>query len=149
MLQAHINLKSLGCNLFSSVDGSSYTIRGMPLLPLLKTLREMKIISLEKYRMKIFNSYTGKKEDFIPLDPNHIKIYACGPTVYNYAHIGNARMAVVFDTLVRVLRHTYPKVTYVSNITDIDDKIIDAAKELDVPIEHITQKYTDIYNEDM
>jgi len=99
--------------------------------------------------MKIFNSYTGKKEDFIPLDPNHIKIYACGPTVYNYAHIGNARMAVVFDTLVRVLRHTYPKVTYVSNITDIDDKIIDVAKELDVPIEHITQKYTDIYNKDM
>ncbi|MDA8604731.1 cysteine--tRNA ligase [Gammaproteobacteria bacterium] len=99
--------------------------------------------------MKIFNSYTGKKEYFIPLDPNHIKIYACGPTVYNYAHIGNARMAVVFDTLVRVLRHTYPKVTYVSNITDIDDKIIDAAKELDVPIEHITQKYTDIYNKDM
>ena len=99
--------------------------------------------------MKIFNSYTGKKEDFIPLDPNHIKIYACGPTVYNYAHIGNARMAVVFDTLVRVLRHTYPKVTYVSNITDIDDKIIDAAKELDVSIEHITQKYTDIYNKDM
>ena len=99
--------------------------------------------------MKIFNSYTGKKEDFIPLDPNHIKIYACGPTVYNYAHIGNARMAVVFDTLVRVLRYTYPKVTYVSNITDIDDKIIDAANELDVPIEHITQKYTDIYNKDM
>jgi len=99
--------------------------------------------------MKIFNSYTGKKEDFIPLDPNHVKIYACGPTVYNYAHIGNARMAVVFDTLVRVLRYTYPKVTYVSNITDIDDKIIDAANELDVPIEHITQKYTDIYNKDM
>jgi len=99
--------------------------------------------------MKIFNSYTGKKEDFIPLDPNHVKIYACGPTVYNYAHIGNARMAVVFDTLVRVLRYTYPKVTYVSNITDIDDKIIDAANELDVPIENITQKYTDIYNKDM
>ena len=58
-------------------------------------------------------------------------------------------MAVVFDTLVRVLRHTYPKVTYVSNITDIADKIIDAAKELDVAIEHITQKYTDIYNNDM
>ena len=99
--------------------------------------------------MKIFNSYTGKKEDFTPLDPNHVKIYACGPTVYNYAHIGNARMAVVFDTLVRVLRLIYPKVTYVSNITDIDDKIIDAANQLDVPIEQITQKYTDIYNEDM
>jgi len=99
--------------------------------------------------MKIFNTHSGKKEDFIPLDPSHIKIYACGPTVYNYAHIGNARMAVVFDTLVRVLRDIYPKVTYVSNITDIDDKIIDAANELKVPIEEITSKYTDIYNDDM
>ena len=99
--------------------------------------------------LKIFNTFSGKKENFTPLDPNHIKIYACGPTVYNYAHVGNARMAVVFDTLVRVLRYAYPKVTYVSNITDIDDKIIDAANELNVPINHITQKYTDIYNEDM
>ena len=99
--------------------------------------------------MKIFNTHSGKKEDFIPLDPSHIKIYACGLTVYNYAHIGNARMAVVFDTLVRVLRDIYPKVTYVSNITDIDDKIIDAANELKVPIEEITSKYTDIYNDDM
>ena len=99
--------------------------------------------------MKIFNTHSGKKEDFIPLNPEHIKIYACGPTVYNYAHIGNARMAVVFDTLVRVLRDIYPKVTYVSNITDIDDKIIDAANELNVPIEEITNKYTNIYNDDM
>ena len=99
--------------------------------------------------LKIFNTFSGEKENFIPLDPNHIKIYACGPTVYNYAHVGNARMAVVFDTLVRVLRYAYPKVTYVSNITDIDDKIIDAANELNVPINHITQKYTDIYNDDM
>ena len=99
--------------------------------------------------MKIFNTHSGKKEDFVPINPEHIKIYACGPTVYNYAHIGNARMAVVFDTLVRVLRDIYPKVTYVSNITDIDDKIIDAANELNVPIEEITNKYTNIYNEDM
>ena len=99
--------------------------------------------------MKIFNTHSGKKEDFVPINPEHIKIYACGPTVYNYAHIGNARMAVVFDTLVRVLRDVYPKVTYVSNITDIDDKIIDAANELEVPIEEITNKYTNIYNEDM
>jgi cysteinyl-tRNA synthetase len=99
--------------------------------------------------MKVFNTHSGKKEDFIPIDPEHIKIYACGPTVYNYAHIGNARMAVVFDTLVRVLRDVYPKVTYVSNITDIDDKIIDAANELKVPIEEITNKYTNIYNKDM
>ena len=99
--------------------------------------------------MKIFNTHSGKKEEFIPINPEHIKIYACGPTVYNYAHIGNARMAVVFDTLVRVLRDIYPKVTYVSNITDIDDKIIDAANELNVPIEEITHKYTTIYNNDM
>ena len=99
--------------------------------------------------IKIFNTLSGKKEEFSPLDPNHIKIYACGPTVYNYAHIGNARMAVVFDTLVRVLRYKYPKVTYVSNITDIDDKIIDAANEQQVPIKEITEKYTSIYNDDM
>ena len=99
--------------------------------------------------IKIFNTLSGKKEEFSPLDPNHIKIYACGPTVYNYAHIGNARMAVVFDTLVRLLRYKYPKVTYVSNITDIDDKIIDAANEQQVPIKEITEKYTSIYNDDM
>ena len=79
-------------------------------------------------------------------DKNHIKIYACGPTVYNFAHIGNARMAVVFDTFVRTLRIIYPKVTYVSNITDIDDKIIEAAKEQNTEISEITQKYTQIYN---
>ena len=99
--------------------------------------------------IKIFNTLSGKKEEFNPLDPRHIKIYACGPTVYNYAHIGNARMAVVFDTLVRVLRYKYPKVTYVSNITDIDDKIIHAANEQQVPIKEITEKYTNIYNDDM
>ena len=99
--------------------------------------------------MKIFNTHSGKKEEFIPINPEHIKIYACGPTVYNYAHIGNARMAVVFDMLVRVLRDIYPKVTYVSNITDIDAKIIDAANHLKVPIEEITNKYTNIYNDDM
>jgi len=99
--------------------------------------------------IKIFNTLSGKKQDFHPLDSGHIKIYACGPTVYNYAHIGNARMAVVFDTLVRVLRFQYPKVTYVSNITDIDDKIIDAANEQQVPIKEITEKYTNIYNTDM
>lgn len=76
-------------------------------------------------------------------------MYACGPTVYNYAHIGNARMAVVFDLWSRVLRHAYPKVTYVSNITDVEDKIMIAAKEQGVPISEITEKYTKIYNDDM
>ena len=101
------------------------------------------------HNLKIHNSFSGKKEDFIPLDNNHIKIYACGPTVYNFAHIGNARMAVVFDTFVRLLRHTYPKVTYVSNITDIEDKIITAAREQKLPISELTTKYTQIYNSDM
>ena len=101
------------------------------------------------HNLKIHNSFSGKKENFIPLDDKHIKIYACGPTVYNFAHIGNARMAVVFDTFVRVLRHTFPKVTYVSNITDIDDKIIAAAREQNLPINEITTKYTQIYNSDM
>lgn len=98
---------------------------------------------------KIFNSLNGQKEEFNPCNPEHIKIYACGPTVYNYAHIGNARMAVVFDTFVRTLRIFYPKVTYVSNITDIDDKIIEAAHEQKVEISSITEKYTKIYNDDM
>ena len=99
--------------------------------------------------LKIFNTLNSKKEIFVPIDKNHIKIYACGPTVYNFAHIGNARMAVVFDTFVRTLRVIYPKVTYVSNITDIDDKIIEAAKEQNAEITEITEKYTKIYNEDM
>ena len=68
--------------------------------------------------LKIFNTFSGKKENFTPLDPNHIKIYACGPTVYNYAHVGNARMAVVFDTLVRVLRYVYPCLLYTSDAAD-------------------------------
>ena len=97
----------------------------------------------------LFNTLSGKKESLEAINPEHLKIYACGPTVYNYAHIGNARMAVVFDTLVRALRFIYPKVTYVSNITDIDDKIIEAAKAEDVEISLITEKYTNIYNKDM
>ena len=97
----------------------------------------------------LFNTLNGKKEKLEAIDPRHLKIYACGPTVYNYAHIGNARMAVVFDTLVRTLKTIYPKVTYVSNITDIDDKIIEAAKDQDVAITSITEKYTKIYNNDM
>ena len=97
----------------------------------------------------LYNTLNGKKEVLKAIDPKHLKIYACGPTVYNYAHIGNARMAVVFDTLVRTFRTIYPKVTYVSNITDIDDKIIEAAIDQNVDISTITEKYTQIYNEDM
>ncbi|MFN3826504.1 MAG: cysteine--tRNA ligase [Micavibrio sp.] len=97
----------------------------------------------------LHNTLTGQKQAFTPLDPSHVRVYACGPTVYNYAHIGNGRMAVVFDMLVRVLRHVYPRVTYVSNITDVDDKIMDAARQSGEPIDAITRKFADIYNTDM
>jgi cysteinyl-tRNA synthetase len=99
--------------------------------------------------IKIYNSFSGNKEVFIPINKDHVKIYVCGPTVYNYAHIGNARPAVVFDTFVRFLRSQFSKITHVSNITDIDDKIIAAALEKDLPISQITEKYTDIYNADL
>ena len=95
------------------------------------------------------NTLGNKLEEFVPINHNHVRIYACGPTVYNYAHIGNARMAVVNDMLVNFLRTIYPKVTYVSNITDIDDKIIAVAEEEKVPIEELTKKFSKIYNEDM
>tara|TARA_Y100000590_G_C15723505_1_gene1014354 strand:+ start:1823 stop:3226 length:1404 start_codon:yes stop_codon:yes gene_type:complete len=97
----------------------------------------------------IHNTLTKKKEKFIPVDSKHVRVYTCGPTVYNYAHIGNARPAVVSDLLVRVLRCIYPKVTYASNITDIDDKIIKASLETGMSISEITTKYEKIYNEDM
>jgi cysteinyl-tRNA synthetase len=99
--------------------------------------------------IKIYNSFSGNKEAFVPINKDHVKIYVCGPTVYNYAHIGNARPAVVFDTFVRFLRSQFSKITHVSNITDIDDKIIAAALEKDLPISQITEKYTDIYNADL
>jgi len=99
--------------------------------------------------LSLHNTLTRKKDDFIPVDDKHVRMYTCGPTVYNYAHIGNARPAVVSDLLVRLLRYLYPKVTYVSNITDIDDKIIKASKETNIPINEITAKFEKIYNKDM
>jgi cysteinyl-tRNA synthetase len=99
--------------------------------------------------LKLYNSLTREKQEFVPIDRNHVRIYACGPTVYNYAHIGNARMAVVFDVLARVLRTLYPQVTYASNITDVDDKIMAAAAESGEEISAITRRYESIYNADM
>lgn len=95
------------------------------------------------------NSESGVKAGFTPVDATHIKFYVCGPTVYNLAHIGNARPVVVFDTLFRVLRSLYPKVTYARNITDIDDKIITAAKERGTDISTVTQEFTGKFREDM
>ena len=100
-------------------------------------------------QLRLYNSLTNKKEDFLPIDDNHIKVYTCGPTVYNYAHIGNARPPIVSDILVKLLKQLYSKVTYVSNITDIDDKIIQASKEQGIPIKELTNKYEDIYNKNL
>ena len=90
-----------------------------------------------------------ERKKFNPIDSNNIRIYACGPTVYSYAHIGNARMSVVTDLLVRVLKTIYKNVKFVSNITDIDDKIIEASKDSGQPIQEITEKFHKIYNDDM
>ena len=99
----------------------------------------------------IYNSYSGDREVFFPHDPKRVTVYVCGPTVYNNAHIGNARPAVVFDVLVRLLRHLYGsnQVIYARNITDVDDKINAAAKSEGVPISTITERYTEIYHRDM
>ncbi len=102
-----------------------------------------------RHKLTLHNNWTRKKEVFEPADPNRVTMYVCGPTVYNYAHIGNARPAVVFDVLARVLRRLYSHVVYARNITDIEDKIIAAAKEQGVEISAITDKYADIYRKDM
>ncbi len=99
--------------------------------------------------MNLYNTKTGKKELFTPINPDSVTMYLCGPTVYNYAHIGNARPAVVFDVLYRLLKHHYPKVTYARNITDIDDKINKSALNLGMNIKKYSQKYADIYNNDI
>ncbi|MEL7232583.1 MAG: cysteine--tRNA ligase [Pseudomonadota bacterium] len=100
--------------------------------------------------LKLYNSLTREVEPFVPEDPSRVTIYNCGPTVWSYAHIGNARAAVVADVLFRVLRHIYGEeaVVYARNITDVDDKIIQASKDQGVPISEITEKYARIYNED-
>ena len=101
--------------------------------------------------LKLYNSLTRTKEVFKPADPKRVTMYNCGPTVWSYAHIGNARAAVVADVLFRVLRHIYGEdhVVYARNITDVEDKIIAAAKEEGVEISVITEKYARIYNEDL
>jgi len=97
----------------------------------------------------LYNTLTRRKETFTPADPARVTMYVCGPTVYNYAHIGNARPAVVFDVLFRMLAARYPKVIYARNTTDVDDKINAAAQAHGVPIKTITDKFTSIYRADM
>lgn len=98
--------------------------------------------------MRIYNTLTGKKEEFVPIDPDEIKIYVCGPTVYNYFHLGNARPFVVFDTLRRYLEYKGYKVKFVQNFTDVDDKIINKAREEGVSASDISEKYIREYYKD-
>lgn len=97
--------------------------------------------------MNLFNSKTNKIEKFVPIKENEVSMYVCGPTVYNHAHIGNARPIVVFDLLRRVLEHEGYKVHYVSNFTDIDDKIVDKAILENVSEEEVSKKYIEAYDE--
>jgi cysteinyl-tRNA synthetase len=120
---------------------------------------EAEIQKTHAMSLRLHNTLSRTKEDFVPLDPQNVRMYVCGPTVYDYAHIGNARPAIVFDVLFRLLRHLYGEshVTYVRNITDIDDKINARALELqderDTPIldivRELTQGTAKIYEDDM
>ena len=97
----------------------------------------------------LHNSLTRRKERFEPIDPDHVRMYVCGPTVYDLVHVGNARPVIVYDVLARLLRRLYKRVTYVRNITDIDDKINARAADNHEPIEALTARTTDAYHADM
>ena len=88
----------------------------------------------------IYNTLSREKEPFAPLDAGHVRLYVCGPTVYDYVHIGNARPVVAFDVLYRLLKRRYPRVTYVRNITDIDDRIMVRAADNGETIEALTTR---------
>ena len=97
----------------------------------------------------LHNTLSGEKETFEPLTPERVTMYVCGPTVYNLAHIGNARPAVVFDVLFRLLQTHYDEVVYARNITDIDDKIIETCAETGRDMAEFTEEFTRKYREDM
>jgi cysteinyl-tRNA synthetase len=99
--------------------------------------------------LQLHNSATRRKERFVPLDDQHVRIYVCGPTVYDLAHLGNARPVVVFDVLARLLRRLYPRLTYARNITDVEDKIIDRSRESGESIGALTARTTADYHRDM
>lgn len=97
----------------------------------------------------VYNTLSRQKEKFEPLDPNNVRMYVCGPTVYDYAHLGNARPIVVFDTLYRLLKKHFPKVTYARNITDVEDKILARAKERNISIKELTTTTAQIFHDDI
>ena len=99
--------------------------------------------------LTIYNTLSREKEPFTPIEPAHVRLYVCGPTVYDYVHIGNARPVVAFDVLYRLLKRHYPRVTYVRNITDIDDKIMNRAAESGESIDALTDRTGAAYQTDM
>src|ERR1043166_2682734 len=99
--------------------------------------------------LELYNTLSRTREKFAPIDAKHVRMYVCGPTVYDFAHLGNARPVVVFDLLYRLLKKLYPRVIYVRNITDIDDKIMVKSKETGEAIDSITTRTTEAYHEDM
>ena len=100
------------------------------------------------HTLKVHNTIAREKQDFAPIDPAHVRMYVCGPTVYDNIHIGNARPLVVFDVLYRLLKRLYPKVTYARNITDVEDKINVRAKELGVDIRTLTEQTAERFHAD-
>ena len=98
--------------------------------------------------LKIFNTLTGKKQEFKPIEPGKVRMYVCGMTVYDFCHVGHARVLVVFDMVVRYMRSLGLDVNYVRNITDIDDKIIKRANENDEGISKLTERFIAAMNED-
>lgn len=98
--------------------------------------------------LQLYNTLTNQKERFEPLNPGKVTMYVCGPTVYNYIHIGNARSAVAFDTIRRYLEYRGFEVNYVSNFTDVDDKIIKASQEMNLSVKEITEKFINAFYED-
>ena len=98
--------------------------------------------------IKVHNDLTQKKEEFVSLEENKVKMYVCGPTVYDYFHIGNARAFTMFDIIRRYLEYRGYEVTYVQNFTDIDDKMINRAKELGISVKEQAEKYIEEYFND-
>lgn len=99
--------------------------------------------------LTLYNTLTRSEEAFTPIDPSNVRLYVCGPTVYDYAHVGNARTFSAFDLLARLLKHLYPRVTYARNITDVDDKIIDRSHRSGEPIDGVTARTTAQFHADM
>ena len=100
-----------------------------------------KFVCQRSLNMKLFNTMSMQKEEFVPIEPGKVRMYACGPTVYNFIHVGNARPIIMFDVLRRYLEYRGYEVTFVQNFTDVDDKIIKRANEEGITSEEVAKKY--------